>query len=391
MHVPRARAAPAYAHAFLDHATPAVGSTVHGSPPRVELWFTQELEPAFSTVRVLDQGNERQDKGDVKVDPRDATIAGVAAAACAGPLSGRMARAVRRHARHRRRLHLRGRAVDPAEDLRPRMDRLNALLVVSRALHFAAALLISGGLVLGLVVVDPASANVAAAARRERTRRGFLRTAAVGTGRESAVRGRMAPARSGVDERTADAEATSGGTLWLVLTGTGFGRVWMWRFVIAAALGALMFAAAAAARAAVLEAHWLALALAGGYLASLALVGHAADGQGAERFLRIITDAVHLLAAGAWLGALPGLAVLFASACARVAPQRSALPPARRGVSPRLGIASVGALLASGLVNAWFLVGDVPALLGTPYGQLLLAKICCSRRWWRSPRSIAGV
>jgi methionine-rich copper-binding protein CopC len=67
-------AAPARAHAFLDHATPAVGSTVHGSPPRVELWFTQELEPAFSTVRVLDQGNHRQDKGDAQVAPRDATL-----------------------------------------------------------------------------------------------------------------------------------------------------------------------------------------------------------------------------------------------------------------------------------------------------------------------------
>jgi len=64
-------AAPAGAHAFLDHATPAVGSTVHGSPPRVELWFTQELEPAFSTVRVLDQGNHRQDKGDAQVTPGD--------------------------------------------------------------------------------------------------------------------------------------------------------------------------------------------------------------------------------------------------------------------------------------------------------------------------------
>jgi len=67
-------ASPAHAHAFLDHATPAVGSTVHGSPPRVELWFTQNLEPAFSTVRVFDVGNRRQDKGDAKVDPRNATL-----------------------------------------------------------------------------------------------------------------------------------------------------------------------------------------------------------------------------------------------------------------------------------------------------------------------------
>jgi methionine-rich copper-binding protein CopC len=66
--------APASAHAFLDHATPAVGSTVHGSPPRVELWFTQDLEPSFSTVRVLDQGNHRQDKGDAQVATGDATL-----------------------------------------------------------------------------------------------------------------------------------------------------------------------------------------------------------------------------------------------------------------------------------------------------------------------------
>jgi len=64
---------PAFAHAFLDHATPAVGSTIHAPPARVELWFTEELEPAFSTVRVLDQANRRRDNGDAKVDPRDRT------------------------------------------------------------------------------------------------------------------------------------------------------------------------------------------------------------------------------------------------------------------------------------------------------------------------------
>src|SRR5258706_12628552 len=45
-------ASDALAHAFLDHARPAVGSTVHGSPAQLKLWFTQQLEPAFSTVQV---------------------------------------------------------------------------------------------------------------------------------------------------------------------------------------------------------------------------------------------------------------------------------------------------------------------------------------------------
>ena len=65
-------ASAAAAHAFLDRATPAVGSTVHASPAEVRLSFTQRLEPAFSTVRVLDSGGRQVDKGDGHVDAADA-------------------------------------------------------------------------------------------------------------------------------------------------------------------------------------------------------------------------------------------------------------------------------------------------------------------------------
>ena len=44
--------AAAYAHAFLDHASPRVGSTVATAPRELLLWFTEKLEPAFSTVEV---------------------------------------------------------------------------------------------------------------------------------------------------------------------------------------------------------------------------------------------------------------------------------------------------------------------------------------------------
>jgi copper resistance protein C len=43
----------ALAHAFLDHATPRVGSTVAAAPHELTLWFTQKLEPAFSSVEVM--------------------------------------------------------------------------------------------------------------------------------------------------------------------------------------------------------------------------------------------------------------------------------------------------------------------------------------------------
>lgn len=67
-------ASPARAHAFLDHAAPAVGSQVRGAPPSVTLWFTQELEPAFSTVKVLDTQGHEVDRGDKNVDPRDRSM-----------------------------------------------------------------------------------------------------------------------------------------------------------------------------------------------------------------------------------------------------------------------------------------------------------------------------
>ncbi len=61
--------AAAGAHAFLDHADPRVGSTIKSSPALVRLWFTQQLEPAFSTVQVLDASGKQVDKQDAQVDP----------------------------------------------------------------------------------------------------------------------------------------------------------------------------------------------------------------------------------------------------------------------------------------------------------------------------------
>lgn len=62
------------AHAFLDHALPAVGSVVRASPAQLKIWFTQRLEPAFSKVQVLDRSGTRVDKGDSQVDSADATL-----------------------------------------------------------------------------------------------------------------------------------------------------------------------------------------------------------------------------------------------------------------------------------------------------------------------------
>jgi copper resistance protein C len=58
----------ASAHAFLDHAEPRVGNKVAAPPHEVTLWFTQKLEPAFSTITVTNAAGERIDTGKTRVN-----------------------------------------------------------------------------------------------------------------------------------------------------------------------------------------------------------------------------------------------------------------------------------------------------------------------------------
>lgn len=48
----------AFAHAFLDRAVPGVGETVSLSPSQLELFFTQNIVPAFSGVRIAAIGGK---------------------------------------------------------------------------------------------------------------------------------------------------------------------------------------------------------------------------------------------------------------------------------------------------------------------------------------------
>ena len=64
----------ASAHAFLDHAQPRVGNTVATAPREVTLWFTQKLEPAFSTITVTNSAGQRVDSGKTRVSGSQMSI-----------------------------------------------------------------------------------------------------------------------------------------------------------------------------------------------------------------------------------------------------------------------------------------------------------------------------
>jgi hypothetical protein len=57
-------ASPAFAHAFLQRASPPVGSELPVSPSAVTITYTEGVEPDFSTIEVRNAQGARVDKAD---------------------------------------------------------------------------------------------------------------------------------------------------------------------------------------------------------------------------------------------------------------------------------------------------------------------------------------
>ena len=157
-----------------------------------------------------------------------------------------------------------------------------------------------------------------------------------------------------------------------VLIGTRYGLVWSIRMALLlfleVVLNRLERGESANARA-------LGLLLAAALTIAPVFSGHAAAGEGIWLAAQLMVAALHLLAASAWLGGLVVFA-WFLVWLAGIDPswKDAAFKTVTRRFSA-LGFCCVALLIASGAYNAWTLVGSVPPLVGTRYGQLLLAKL----------------
>jgi methionine-rich copper-binding protein CopC len=69
-----AGAGEAGAHAFLDRAEPRVGGSVPSAPHQVSLWFTQNLEGAFSSAEVTNSAGARVDQGGARIDASNRAV-----------------------------------------------------------------------------------------------------------------------------------------------------------------------------------------------------------------------------------------------------------------------------------------------------------------------------
>ncbi len=91
----------------------------------------------------------------------------------------------------------------------------------------------------------------------------------------------------------------------------------------------------------------------------------------------LIADIVHLLAAGAWIGALAALGALLCRPASAMSGDHLRLTHRALEGFSLIGTVIVALIVVSGLVNSWILVGPAHLLsMGTMlYGQLLVAKL----------------
>lgn len=237
-------------------------------------------------------------------------------------------------------------------------------LVAMRAVHFAATAITAGNMLFRTVIAEPVlhpEANSAAVFRSQAQRvSSFGLAIAVITGAiwlllESA-------SMSGLplhDALTADVLST-------VINETQFGEV----MIVRAGFSICVAACLVFDRAAI--AQWFGLMASFAFAASLAWTGHAGATVGATGYLHLVADALHLIAAAAWLGGLVPLILLLVAARRNDAILLAADTVRRFST---LGIISVAALMLSGLINAIVLVGSFRALIATSYGHLLLLKL----------------
>jgi copper resistance protein D len=260
-------------------------------------------------------------------------------------------------------------------------------LVVARLLHYAAVTTLAGVSLFPLYAYAASEPN-----ELFRRRQPVLLSAAIGALLSGLLWFVFSVANmSGTLADVADQEV-----LRTVLNGTTFGSVWMARmllaFIILGVTAVPQFWTAIAGR------DLIPAFLAAVLLASLAGTGHSQIEEGWMSLVHVGSDAAHLLAAGAWLGGLVPLGFILLG-YAMTDREGSPIVDVDRILLrfSSMGYVAVATLIASGLINSWFLVGSVSSLLKTLYGQILLGKLAlfatmlalaAANRFWLVPRMI---
>jgi putative copper resistance protein D len=186
-------------------------------------------------------------------------------------------------------------------------------LAATRAIHYAATIVVAGALMFSNLIAEPVWQR-AGNLSPEWIVRSRKQIAAI------ALFGLLTAVVSGAVQffllaaaisNESWAEMLGDGIAWTVLTETQFGSILQMRAVLALCLTGLLLST-------IRRCDWspgrlgtLSALFAVFFLAALAWTGHAGGGLGIGGKMHLLNDVVHLLSAGAWLGGLIPLALLL--------------------------------------------------------------------------------
>jgi copper resistance protein D len=245
---------------------------------------------------------------------------------------------------------------------------LAAELIIARAVHIGASILLAGIFTFGLVMLTPAR-RVGSGDFYEIEHRLFRLAAwTIVAALLSALLWFWleVASMSGLPLKSAFVAAA-----WrTVLFETQFGRVWQLRLGLIVAAFALVVTGLAKVKAqrVLTPVLWLVSVV---LLVSLAWISHAAAAS--VRSLGLLGDMLHLCAAGGWIGGLVPLTIFLGRVRAPFSLGETVARVVHRFST--LSLCCVSVLLVSGISNSWLLVGSIYALFTTPYGWLLVFKL----------------
>jgi len=370
------------AHAILVQSMPAAGSTVATTPPELVLEFTEELDPQFSSVQLLNSTNQVVNSGPGRVDSGTSRVLRLALQALPQGSYTAVFKARSAVDGHITEWNVPfGIGVPSAASLIPAADAPDPATLpppltgsILRWLNLLAAAVALGSVPFVLLVWRPAF--------------------------------RSAP-RDGADHLAADSGMTQslrrlmlgGSALFLLVTlvflvaqaaeaaGVSFtqaigapviqlmqgrsGQFLLARGIAALAFGLLAWRLPAAGQGPVWP--WLAgLVLTGAALLTFSQTGHnAAASQGA--FVAVAIDWLHLAAMVAWLGGLLPLAI--AVRATQRAPKQSLALGLVAARFSRLAMICVALLTATGIYTYTLQVNNLDLLAATTYGRALAIKL----------------
>lgn len=157
----------------------------------------------------------------------------------------------------------------------------------------------------------------------------------------------------------------------MILTGTDVGLSWLVRID---ALLIVMVGISQYKRSATVS-LWVVSGAGAVALSSLAWTGHGAMGEGSRGYWQLVSDVIHLLAAGTWLGALAAFALLLRWTSFKGEHEVRILARVLKGFES-VGAVIVIVVSVTGLINYLFIIGPrLEGVMLSTYGALLLLKV----------------